>query len=99
LDNSTDGASIQPIMPSGAPALTAVSNKIFAAEIVHSLALGCGLIIKPLRVFNAINILKIVVDVGLVVGMMAAITPIGSAIFVHPNVASRSMMPHVLIFL
>jgi hypothetical protein len=83
----------------GAPALTAASNMILAAEIVHSLARGCGLIINPFRVLSAINILNMTVEVGLVVGIMAAITPIGSAIFVQPKVASLSMMPHVLVFL
>jgi hypothetical protein len=83
----------------GAPALIAASYIILAAEIVQSFALGCGLIIKPFRVFNEIKILKMVVEVGLVVGMTAAITPMGSAILVHPNVASRSIVPHVLVFL
>ena len=37
-----------------------------------------------LRVFSAIRVLKIAVDVGLVVGITAAIRPIGSAIFLIP---------------
>ena len=37
-----------------------------------------------LRVFNASNVLKIAVDVGFVVGMTAATSPIGSAIFLIP---------------
>ena len=38
----------------------------------------------PLRVFNEIRVLNIAVDVGLVVGITAATTPIGSAIFLMP---------------
>ena len=71
-------------MPSGAPALTAASKTTFAAEIVEFLALGCGLIIIPFLVFSAINVLKIAVEVGFVVGITAAITPIGSANFFIP---------------
>ncbi len=35
-------------------------------------------------VFSAISVLKIAVEVGLVVGITAAIRPIGSAIFLIP---------------
>ena len=69
------------MIPSGAPASTAASNTTFAAAIVECFALGCGLIIIPFLVFKASNVLKIAVDVGFVVGITAAITPIGSAIF------------------
>ena len=82
--NSNDGTSIHDIIPSGAPAFTAASNTIFAAAIVDCFALGCGLIIIPFLVFNDINVLNIAVDVGFVVGITAAITPIGSAIFLIP---------------
>ena len=84
LLSSNDGTSIHAIIPSGAPASTAASNTIFAAFIVHSFALGCGLIIIPFLVFSANNVLKIAVDVGFVVGITAAITPTGSAIFLIP---------------
>ncbi len=50
-------------------------------------------------VFNASRHLKIAVEVGLVVGMTAAITPIGSAIFFMPYALSSSMMPQVLVSL
>ena len=82
--NSIEGSSIHPIIPSGAPAFTAASKTSFAAAIVLFFALGCGLIIIPFLVFKDINVLNIAVDVGLVVGITAAITPIGSAIFVIP---------------
>ena len=45
--SSREGTSIQPKMPSGAPALIAASRTILAAAIVEFLALGCGLIIIP----------------------------------------------------
>ena len=96
---SSDGESIQPMIPSGAPALTAASNIIFAAAILDFFALGWGLIIIPFLVFNAINVLKITVDVGLVVGITAAITPIGSAIFFIPYASFSSITPQVFVFL
>lgn len=53
----------------------------FAASIVDFFALGCGLIIMPFLVLRQTKVLKIAVDVGLVVGITAATTPIGSATF------------------
>ena len=82
--SSRDGTSIHLIMPFGAPAATAASNTIFAAAAVQSLALGCGLIMIAFLVFRHINVLKIAVEVGFVVGITAAITPRGSAIFLIP---------------
>ena len=67
------------MMPSGAPAATAASSTTLAAAMVHFLARGWGLMMMPLRVFRAIRVLKMAVEVGLVVGMTAAITPMGSA--------------------
>ena len=96
---SSDGTSIQPIMPSGAPALTAASRTIFAASIVDFFALGCGLIIMPFLVLRQTKVLKIAVDVGLVVGITAATTPIGSATFFIPNALSSSITPQVFVFL
>ena len=92
---SKEGTSIQPIICSGAPALTAASRTIFAAAIVDFLARGCGLMMIPLRVFNARRVLKIAVEVGLVVGITAAITPIGSAILRTPKALSSSRTPQV----
>ena len=82
--SSNEGTSIQLIIPSGAPAFTAASRTIFAASIVDFFALGCGLIIIPFLVFKEIKVLNIAVDVGFVVGITAAITPTGSAIFFMP---------------
>ena len=72
------------MIPSGAPASTAASRTTFAASMVHFFARGCGLMMIALRVFSAIRVLKIAVDVGLVVGITAAIRPIGSAILLIP---------------
>lgn len=95
LDNSKVGSSIQPIISFGAPACTAASKTILAAIIVDFLALGWGEKIIPFLVFKAIKALKIAVEVGLVVGTIAAITPIGSAIFVNPKASSFSITPQV----
>ena len=94
---SREGMSIHPMMPSGAPALTAASSTIFAASMVLFFALGWGLMMMPLRVFNAMSVLKMAVEVGLVVGMTAPMTPTGSAIFLMPNALSSSMTPQVLV--
>ena len=48
--------------------------------MVEAFARGWGLMMMALRVFRQISVLKIAVEVGLVVGMTAAIRPIGSAI-------------------
>ncbi len=91
---SSDGASIHEIMFSGAPASTAASRTILAAAAVEFFALGCGEII-----LRAIRVLKIAVEVGLVVGITAAITPIGSAILIVPNALFSSITPQVFVFL
>ena len=85
------------MMPSGAPASTAASSTIFAAAAVEAFALGWGLMIIAFRVLSASSVLKIAVEVGFVVGMTAAITPIGSAIFFIPYALSSSITPQVLV--
>ncbi len=50
-----------------------------------------------LRVFRQISVLKMAVDVGFVVGMTAAMRPIGSAIFLMPATGSSSMTPQVFV--
>ena len=94
-DSSTVGSSIQPMMPSGAPAATAASSSSRAVWTVHFFARGCGEKMIPLRVLSANSALKIVVDVGFVVGTTPAITPIGSAMRQNPFVSSRSITPQV----
>ena len=96
---SSEGLSIQAIISSGAPAATAASSTVLAASAVEFFARGWGLIIIPLRVLSASNVLKIAVDVGLVVGITAAITPIGSAIRVIPYSLSSSITPQVVVSL
>ena len=97
--SSSDGASIQPMIPSGAPAFTAASRTTLAAAIVDALAAGCGLMMIAFLVFKQISVLKIAVDVGFVVGITAATSPIGSAIFLIPNALSSSTTPHVFVSL
>ena len=99
FDKSIDGISIQPIISSGAPALTAASKTILAASIVHFVALGCGEKIIAFLVFKAINDLKIAVDVGFVVGTIPAITPRGSATVLIPFALSSFIIPQVFTFL
>ena len=99
LVSSSDGASIQPMIPSGAPAFTAASRTTFAAAIVEAFAAGCGLMIIAFLVFRQINVLKIAVEVGFVVGITAATRPIGSAIFLIPNALSSSITPQVFVSL
>ena len=84
------------MIPSGAPAFTAASRTTLAAAIVDALAAGCGLMMIAFLVFKQISVLKIAVDVGFVVGITAATSPIGSAIFLIPNALSSSTTPHVL---
>ena len=95
LDSSTEGSSIQPMMSAGAPADTAASSTSLAAAQVARLARGCGLMMMPLRVFRLISVLKIAVEVGLVVGTMPQIKPIGSAMVMVPPSSSTSSTPQV----
>lgn len=74
-----DGTVIQPMQLAGAPAAMAASLTIRAASIVDLAARGCGEKMMQLRVFKAIKALKIVVEVGFVVGMIPARIPSGSA--------------------
>ena len=68
---------------------------ILAASQVHSLARGWGLKMMAFRVLRLMRLLKMAVLVGLVVGMMPQMTPLGSAIFLMPKPWSVSMMPQV----
>ena len=99
LVSSREGTSIHPMIPSGAPALTAASSTTLAASMVLFFALGCGEMMMALRVFKEISVLKIAVEVGFVVGITAAIRPIGSAIFFIPYSLSSSTTPTVFVFL
>ena len=72
---------------------------ILAAAIEHLTACGCGESITAFLVLRHISSLYIVVDVGLVVGVIAAITPLGVAIFFVPNAVSSSITPQVFLCL
>ena len=77
-------------------------NKDEYAKYVKSVTLTTSLptnIIMAFLVFNAIKVLKIAVEVGLVVGITAAISPIGSAIFFVPNDLFSSIIPQVFVSL
>ena len=52
-----------------------------------------------LRVLRAISALKMVVEVGLVVGVTPQITPTGSAIEIKPCSLSSAITPTVLSYL
>ena len=97
--SSSDGTSIHPMIPSGAPAFTAASRTTFAAAIVQAFALGWGLIMMAFLVFRQISVLKIAVEVGFVVGITAATSPIGSATFFIPYAVSSSITPQVFVSL
>ena len=68
---STDGSSIHWMQCSGAPAATAASRTMRAASTLHRCAAGWKAKMIGLRVFSAISALKIVVEVGLVTGVIA----------------------------
>ena len=53
----------------------------------------------PFLVLSEISVLNIAVDVGFVVGITAATSPIGSAIFIVPYALSSSIIPQVLVSL
>lgn len=63
----------------GAPAAIAASLTMRAASIVDLAALGCGEKMMQFLVLRASKALKMVVEVGLVVGMIPAKIPSGSA--------------------
>ena len=93
---STLVAERHPITPLGAPAASAVSAKILLVSLIHLFAEGWGLKTIELRLLSAINALFIVVEVGLVEGITAAITPTGAAISRIPFSKSSRMIPTVL---
>ena len=82
--------------PSGAPASFAASCTNRAASVEHLRARGCGKKSTALPLFSAIKDLAIAVEVGLVVGHMAAIGPTGLATSSMPALLSWRMVPTVL---
>src|SRR5688572_6273654 len=65
--------------PLGMPALSPASAMMRAVSTQHFAANGCGATTIPLRALTEIRILNIVVDVGFVLGVNAATTPMGHA--------------------
>src|SRR5574340_90640 len=96
---SIDGVVTHWIQFSGAPAATAASSTICAAAADDCCADGWKAKMIGLRVLIAIIDLKIVVDVGLVVGVTPQITPTGSAISTMPASLSSLITPTVLLSL
>ncbi|VGP00353.1 hypothetical protein SB00175_01845 [Klebsiella oxytoca] len=95
LDKSTVGSSIQPMISGGAPASTAARSTISAARLVAFFARGCGEKTMPLRVLRLISDLKMAVEVGLVVGTIPQIRPMGSAMVMVPKASSSDSTPQV----
>src|SRR2546428_10966711 len=83
----------QAIEPSGAPALTAASDKTRALSRIQRTALGWGLMTIALQPLRAINALKMAVEVGFVPGVVAAATPAGTAVFTTPFFAASRVTP------
>ena len=94
---SIETSVMQPKSPSGAPAAYAASATTRSASAVHFFARGCGLITMPHRAFAEIIALYIAVEVGFVLGMSAATTPIGVATFQMVPSSDFSMTPAVRI--
>src|SRR6476619_8140088 len=81
---------------SGAPAAIAAARTTVAAAAEHCWAPGWNAKMMGLRVFRAIRLLKIAVEVGLVTGVMPQTTPTGSAISTMPEISSLLITPTVL---
>ena len=96
-DASSEGSSTHWMQFAGAPAATAASRTILAAATELRWADGWKPKMIGLRVFSAMSDLKMVVEVGLVTGVMPQMTPTGSAISVMPVISSVEMTPTVLL--
>ena len=83
--------------PFGAPALTAASAITSAARALHRAARGWGAQTIALPDLTAARHLKSTVEVGLVTGMIAAMTPIGEPIAVIRLASSTHNTPIVRI--
>ena len=94
-DASSEGSSTHWMQFAGAPAATAASRTILAAATELRWADGWNPKMIGLRVFSAMSDLKMVVEVGLVTGVMPQMTPTGSAISVMPVISSVEMTPTV----
>ena len=86
-----------PTAPSGAPALLAASWMIFTVSTMQFLAPGWGLMTMALPAFRAMMLLYMAVEVGLVEGMRAATTPMGTPTSIRPLWGSSRRMPTAVI--
>src|SRR5918996_5607915 len=71
---------IQEIKPLGMPARSPASAMMRMVSAQQFFAKGCGAMMIAFFALTAINVLNIVVEVGFVLGVSAATTPIGQAI-------------------
>ncbi len=90
---------MQPMAPSGAPALFAAALIIFTVSIMQFLAAGCGLITMALPALREIMDFIHYRRWGFVEGMSAATTPIGDADFRDTLHFVFAENPTVFIFL
>ena len=84
-------------MPSGAPAAFAACWITWKVSRMQFLALGWGLMTMAFPALREISDLYITVDVGLVDGIRAATTPMGTATSIRPRAVSSRRMPTVFI--
>src|SRR5690554_2870562 len=89
------GCSIHEIQCAGAPEFMAASLIIRAASKLDFCAFGWNANIIGFLVLIAMSALNIVVDVGFVTGVIAAITPTGSATSVIPVTLFSEIIPTV----
>ena len=94
--SAIDGCSTHWMQFSGAPAAIAASRTTCGGRAEHCWAPGWNAKMMGLRVFSAIRLLKIAVDVGFVTGVMPQTTPTGSAISTMPEISSLLITPTVL---
>ena len=83
------------IKPAGAPASSAASDMMRAVSAPQRRPRGCGACTIALPALTAESVLKMTVEVGLVTGISAATTPIGSPIATTLVVSSRHSTPSV----
>src|SRR5688572_24069015 len=70
---------MQEISPLGMPARSPASAIMRIVSAQHFAANGCGAIMMAFFALTAIKVLNIVVEVGFVLGVSAATTPMGQA--------------------
>src|SRR5512143_554816 len=86
---------MQEINPFGMPARSPASAMIRMVSAQHFAAKGCGAMMIAFLALTAINVLYIVGEVGLVLGVRAAMTPMGQAMSYVFLAGSLRMTPTV----